>query len=194
MTEPTTTNELAKAIANDIETHCHTLGFWADALGMIELIKARLTQQHAADIKARDKRIAELEADFKQLANNCDERLTAQRATLLQQEARITELIADRDGFRGELVAIASVVAKTGQDVTDDLPQSVEMLIADLTTQLAAAKEVIEAANKYWLYTRGYVSEGVEIPDDADDEAVDHEEAHRRNALFAALAEFEATQ
>lgn len=58
--------------------------------------------------------------------------------------------------------------------------------------QVETAQSVINAARRLWLFSRGYVSEGVEIRADINDEAIEEEEAARSLSLYRAVEAYDA--
>lgn len=75
--------------------------------------------------------------------------------------------------------------------IHDALP----LLLAEvrrLREELNKTAPVIKAAKKCWLFERGYVKEGVEIPEDMNDDALEKEAASRQVDLYMALKAMES--
>lgn len=64
--------------------------------------------------------------------------------------------------------------------------------VARLTADAERTEKVIRAARSVWLFSRGYVSEGVEIPADTSDEALEEEEAARSLSLYREIKSLDA--
>lgn len=72
-----------------------------------------------------------------------------------------------------------------------DTIERLERENAGLRRDAERFEKVIKAARKVWLFSRGYVSEGVEIPD-MNDESVEEEEAARSLLLYRAIEAYDA--